>query len=121
MRTLDVAHIRVAGTDLILVPVEASFESRPHAVQLAAAITLQRYATRAGLAGIVVPVWAGPGGRMTFFARPSLHHLIERMNLNFIAQHINYRLAVGMKPERASFAEPVGMIPTSATEQPVAV
>jgi len=107
MHTFEVAHVRVDGTDLILFPVSEGFARRSSAEQLAAAATLQRYATRAGLAGTAVPVWRGRSGRLTFLARPSLHGVIGTMTWEDVAASLNVRLTVGRpaaaaRPERVS-------------------
>jgi hypothetical protein len=95
MFTFSVAHIRIRGKDLLLVPVHESFSGRSHANQLELLAALQRYAGRAGLCGTVVPVWRGELGRLTYFARPSLHRLVELFSWETVVGALNYRLTVG--------------------------
>jgi hypothetical protein len=107
MLSYEVAYVRIRRRHLILVPVHVSFAGRPHPEQLAALAALQRHADRAGLGGTVVPVWQIERGRMTFFARPSLHRLVEVLNWEDVVDSLNHRLIVGRRVARCECEETV--------------
>lgn len=109
MFTFDVAHVRVRGTDLILVPVGRGFAGRPAARQRTVAAALQGYAARAGLAGTVVPVWPGDRGRLTFFARPGLHSRLGTLTWADVTANLNVRLTVRRLPAAVPTRMPVAV------------
>lgn len=95
MTDYDVAHIHEQGVDLIIIPVDSSFGRRSASDQAAITATLQRCASAAGLAGTVVPVWDGGGGRMGFWAPQNWFPFFQGINLGFVASNINRRLTCG--------------------------
>ncbi len=92
MATYEVAHIREQGVDLIIVPLKSTFGARTRAQQIRVLDYLQGCATRAGLAGTVVPVWDAGGGRMGFLAPRAWHPFFRSVGLSFVAANINRRL-----------------------------
>ena len=54
----DVAHVRRGGKDFIIIPRQSSFGYKPASQRSEIIYFLQSCASRAGLAGTVVPVWA---------------------------------------------------------------
>jgi hypothetical protein len=107
MVTFVAAQIRIRGTDLILVPVYESFADYRYALQLDLLASVQRYAERAGLIGTVVPVWRSRAGRLTFFARPSLHRTVEVLNWEIVIDSVNYCISVGAKETTIETQRPV--------------
>ena len=92
MPNFDVAHIHEQGQDMIIVPMERSFGHLTHQQQAEQAALLQEYASSAGLAGTVVPVWDAGGGRMAFIAPTPWHSFFGSISLRFVAMNINRRL-----------------------------
>jgi hypothetical protein len=92
MPQFDVAHIREQGVDLIIVPLNSAFGSRPTSEQHAITAELQMRANAAGLAGTVVPVWES-GYRMTFIAPPGYHPFFQSISLAYVAANINRTLS----------------------------
>lgn len=110
MLTFTVAYIRVAGADLILVPVDDTFGDWSHAEQLAAVAEFRRYAVKTGMTGTVAPVWKNAAGRGVFFVPPSLRPVVEVLTWEFVTGCINYRL--GIRPRNLPVAgkwPPVGV------------
>ena len=70
----------------------ANFEFKTEREKDAAVVELQRRAGNAGLAGTVVPVWDGGGGRMAFLAPANCHPFLRSIDLGFVAQNINREL-----------------------------
>jgi hypothetical protein len=89
MPKFDVAHIREQGVDLIIIPLDNSFRLKTQHDQDAIIADLQMRASSAGLAGTVVPVWDGGGGRMAFKAPPNWHSFFKSIDLSFVAANIN--------------------------------
>ena len=92
MPSLKVAHVREQGVNLIIVPLESRFGSKPTADQHAAIAEIQVAARSAGLAGTVVPVWLS-GGRMSFIAPSQWHSYFGRLHWNQIQASINRTLS----------------------------
>ena len=57
MTTIEIAHIREQGQDMILVPVDNSFGYKSPQEKTAAVSELERRATSAGLRGRVAVLW----------------------------------------------------------------
>ena len=89
MPRFKVAHIREQGVDLVIVPLDNSFGNKISSDQSAVIAELQSHATGARLAGTVVPVWDGGGGRMNFIAPPNWHPFFRNLSLQWIAANIN--------------------------------
>jgi hypothetical protein len=64
MPRLKVAHLREQGQDMIIVPLDRAFGSQSPQDQDDPITEIQLRAHAVGLAGTVVPVWDGGGGRM---------------------------------------------------------
>ena len=89
MPRFKVAHIREQGVDLIIVPLESAFGFKGASEQRAAVAELQVRAGAAGLAGTVVPVWDGGGGRMSFMAPQGWHPFFQGLSLPDVGAMIN--------------------------------
>lgn len=92
MPTLKVAHIREQGQDLIIVPLDRSFEFRSEEEQYETLADIQHAATSAGLRGKVVPVWPS-GSRLKFIAPQPWHPFLRSINLTFVRANLNRSLS----------------------------
>ncbi|EKN6017385.1 hypothetical protein [Yersinia enterocolitica] len=86
-----VAHIREQGVDLIITPLESSFDNKSSQSQNDFIQYLQGHAESAGLAGTVVPVWLC-GSRMKFIAPSGYHPFFRGLTWNSVLQNINKEL-----------------------------
>ena len=89
MPRFDVAHLREQGQDMVIIPLESSFGNKTSQDQQAIIGDLQIHSRLAGLAGIVVPVWDGGGGRMAFIAPRQWHPFFSNISLQFVFANIN--------------------------------
>jgi len=72
MPKYKVAHIKEQNTQLIVAPLDKSFDRKTPAQQRAFINMLQACATSAGLAGTVVPIWLS-GNKVKFIAPKNWH------------------------------------------------
>ena len=93
MPRFRIAHVVREGAGLILVPVSPSFGGKPEPEQKAIASELRARAAAAGLAGNVVPVWDGGGGRMKYLAPQGLHPLLKDLDLPRVLALVNRELS----------------------------
>jgi len=93
MPTLDIAHLRQQGVDLIIAPLDHTFGHKSPGDQRATINEIQFRARQAGLAGTVVPVWDSGGGRMAFIAPPNWHPFFRSLSLGTVFSNINRRLS----------------------------
>jgi hypothetical protein len=93
MPSFDIAHIRQQGVDLVIVPLEDSFDHKTQAQQRATIDQLQVAARSAGLAGAVVPVWETNSGGMKFIAPNNYHPFFKSIGWSFVARNINRKLS----------------------------
>jgi hypothetical protein len=89
-----VAHIKEQGVNLIIVPLDSSFDHKPESDQHETIEALQVCATSAGLAGGVVPVWRS-GNSMKFIAPPKWHAFFKSIHWDFVMVNINKELTCG--------------------------
>lgn len=93
MPSLQVAYIREQGVDLIIAPLDPSFDHQPPDKQESAIRDITLAARNAGLAGTVVPVWDAGSGRMSFRAPRSFHPFFESISLKVVLANINKTLS----------------------------
>lgn len=93
MTTMEIAHVRRQGTDLIVVPLDSSFGRKSARDQHQIIGELQMRSSSAGLAGTVVPVWDGGGGRMAFIAHPNWHAFFRSIGLHWVHANLNRELS----------------------------
>src|SRR5271167_2173269 len=84
MPRFKVAHLREQGQDMIIIPLEASFGSRPQDEQNSVIDDLQLHSSDAGLKGTVVPVWES-GGRLHFIAPRPWHPFFASLSMHMVA------------------------------------
>lgn len=95
MPTFQVAHLREQGQDIIIVLVDTSFGYKSQQEQNEVCASLQACASRAGLAGTVVPIWDAGGGRMQFLAPEPWVPFFQSMSLADFAASVNRELTCG--------------------------
>lgn len=91
MKKYKVAHIREQGVDLIIAPLDSSFNHQTSHSQHQFIASLQAYAESAGLAGTVVPVWLS-GRSMKFIAPQGYHPFFRSISWNWVVTNINREL-----------------------------
>jgi hypothetical protein len=89
MQKFKVAHIHEKGEDLIIVPLEQSYGTKPNSEQNGIRNSLQKCAIAAKLAGTVVPVWDNGKGRMGFLAPTRLAAYFSSISLDFVVANLN--------------------------------
>ena len=95
MARFRVAHLHERGQDIIIVLLDQSFGCKSNMKQNRICAGIQACATVAGLAGTVVPVWDGGGGRMAFLAPQPWYPFFRSMTLEDVAENINRELTCG--------------------------
>src|SRR5687768_12058164 len=94
MPTFQVAHLQHDGQDVIIVPVDRSFGKRSPSEQARIQEAFQRSAAAADIAGVVVPVWEDPSGRMAFRAPPPWHDFLKSIDMVYVATALNRSLSL---------------------------
>jgi hypothetical protein len=89
MAIFDVAQITEQGVDLILVPLHANFEFKSDREKSDTLARLRSGASRAGLSGVVVPIWALRGGKMGSLMPQGGRAVMRGLDLEFVADNIN--------------------------------
>ena len=92
MPSLAVAHVREQGVDLIIAPLAADFGHKDPGTQRAVIAEIQLRSRSAGLAGTVVPVWDGGGGRMAFIAPRPWHPFFSSLDLGTVRACVSREL-----------------------------
>lgn len=91
MPQLDVVYIREQGHNMIVVPLDQSFDHKSTGEQQATAIQIQLAANRAGLDGTVAVVW--PSGRaMKFIAPEPWHPFFRSKDIRWVLANLNRSL-----------------------------
>jgi hypothetical protein len=93
MPSFQIVHIREQGQDIIIVPLDYSFERKREEEQRDAVEEFQLHATAAGLAGTVTIVWDAGGGRTKFIAPHPWHPFFRSLSLAHVARLINRTLS----------------------------
>jgi hypothetical protein len=91
MNKYQVAHIRHQGVDLIIAPLDSSFNNQSGHAQQKFINSLQGYARSAGLAGTVIPVWLS-GRTMKFIAPSGYHPFFRSISWDWVSANINREL-----------------------------
>lgn len=118
MTDIHVAHLRMQGTDFILVPLSSGMSRLSAAEQTAVMSELRALARGAGLGGDVVPVWQGPSG-VSYLADPRHHAALSKtLRLDVVKQHLNRKIgASGMSATLARVTQEGGA-PNPETSRP---
>ena len=91
MPHFKIAHLREQGQNMIIVPLESSFEHKSDGDQRATIAELQVRARAAGLAGTVVPVWQS-GGRMYSIAPRPWRSFFQSLSMQSVMLNVNKEL-----------------------------
>ena len=93
MPSYEIAHLIESGQNMIIVPLASSFEDKTAAERQSIIAELQTEAFSACLAGTVVAVWDGGGGRMSFSAPDPWEAFFEEIDLEDVAHNLNKTLS----------------------------
>ncbi len=88
MPRFKVAHLHEQGQDMVIVPLEGSFDYKSDEEQQAIIEELQLHSRGAGLKGTVVPVWQ-KSGRMAFIAPTPWHPFFRSLSLQTVFANVN--------------------------------
>jgi hypothetical protein len=91
MPHFKIAHLREQGQNMIIVPLESSFEHKSDEDQRATIEELQVRARSAGLAGTVVPVWQS-GGRMCSITPRPWRSFFQNLSMRSVLLNVNKEL-----------------------------
>ena len=94
MSKYKIAHLREQGQDMIIIPLDKNFEYKTNNEQSEIVDSLQSYATSAGLAGTIVPVWLH-GPQMKFIAPRPWHPFFKSLTWNAVISNLNKELTCG--------------------------
>jgi hypothetical protein len=93
MPSFQVAHIKEQETELIIIPLEASFGQLSEPDKRIHIADLQAHATAAGMRGTVVPVWDTGGGHMGFIAPFQWQAYFSELALTQVHALVNAQLS----------------------------
>jgi hypothetical protein len=94
MAIFDVAQITEQGVAFVLVPLHANFESKSEQEKIATVSRLRSAASRSGLSGVVVPVWASHSGRLGCYTAERYRAILRGLDLDIVAANINGEIDV---------------------------
>jgi hypothetical protein len=94
MASFDVAHVRVQGSDVILIVVDSAFGHKSKSEQDEALAGFRLAANHAGLRGGVAVVW-NQGGRVMSFGPQNWQGFLRGLTWPWIAANINRKLTTG--------------------------
>lgn len=92
MPSYKIAHLNRSGQDMVIVPLDSSYDSKSSSEQAGFEGLLQNKAYSAGLAGDVVTVWE-KGGQMRFRAPVQWHPFFKSIGMNYVLQNVNRTLS----------------------------
>lgn len=93
MRSFHVAHLRIRGNDLIILPLSESFARMPPQEREAALREVRAAAKSAGLKGTVVPVWPF-GEQIQFLAPKPWHPFFRGVSWSWLQANLNRQIVV---------------------------
>ena len=93
MKELEIAQVKIEGVDLIIVKLDRAHARQSFDLKKKARLDLQQKAKAAGLTGTVVTVWDAGGGNMGFLSPPEYSAIFGRINLAYVTENINTKLA----------------------------
>lgn len=88
MPSLNIAHVNRGGVDLIILPLDQSFDRKTEHDKAASIADFQARCTGIGLKGTVVPVWP-VGIRMAFIAPVRWRPFFASINLWWVLANVN--------------------------------
>lgn len=100
MARFKVAHIKLGGIDVVLVPLPYEFSALGSAEQTTALRQLVQICRSARLGGEVVPVWQTPQGTQGFLANAAVHPLLAAsLTPGFLKANLNREVTTAVEPE----------------------
>lgn len=91
MPQFDVAHIREQGQDMLLFPLDDSFDHKPQFQQNALLAELQMRAHQAGLGGRAVAIWERGGRTYTLGPQP-WQGFLRSIDMRFVLRNVNQEI-----------------------------
>jgi len=92
MPSFDVAHIREQGQNMLLFPLDGSFDHRSSSEQQATLAELEARAHAAGLAGKAVALW-DRAGRTYFLGPRPWHNFLRSISMGFVLANVNKKIS----------------------------
>jgi hypothetical protein len=92
MPRYDAAHLNKQGQDMIIFPLDDSFDYKSEQDQYAILEELELRAHAAGLAGTAVAVWES-GGRTKFIAPTPWHPFFRNFGVSDVLNNINVEIS----------------------------
>jgi hypothetical protein len=92
MPSFDVAHLHEQGQDMLLFPLDHSFDSKPTGEKNSILAQLQMRANRAGLKGQAVAVWER-GNETRFLGPPPWRAFFESIDMGFVLANVNREIS----------------------------
>jgi len=92
MPSFDVAHIQEQGQDMLLFPLDDSFDYKSAAKKNSIVAQLQVRANRAGLAGRAVAVWER-GSETRFLGPTRWRAFFQSIDLGFVLANVNREIS----------------------------
>jgi hypothetical protein len=93
MPKFEIAHINEQGQDIIIVPLNSSFDALPDDEKKKTIVELQKRSTGARLKGKVVPVWVDTLGGFCFICPSPWHPYFSGLNMDIVQSMINKSLS----------------------------
>lgn len=112
------AHVRIKGADLIIIPLDSSFAEKRSEEKSEVFNMFQRYATGANLKGMVVLVWDCGGGKMAYLGAKQAHPYLHGLNLPTVNKNLNKELAVKVQGAAAESFVRLAVPPGGHVEMP---
>ncbi|MBS3652452.1 hypothetical protein KEU06_28085 [Pseudaminobacter sp. 19-2017] len=92
MPTLEIAHIREQGQDMIIAALDDSFEQKTEIQRRFVLGEIQLAARDAGLRGIVVVIWQAADGEMRFMAPRQWQPFLRSIDIGRVLGKLNRTL-----------------------------
>ena len=89
LKRYRIAHIRLGGADVILVPMGGDFMQLSDNARSQVLERLNAAAVDSRLGGQVIPVWDMPSGGMGYIAPSALHPALSAVNIDFVYANAN--------------------------------
>jgi class 3 adenylate cyclase len=124
MARFRVAHLKIQGVDLVMVPLSADFSALSGGEKALVSRQVTDLCRAARLGGTVVPVWPTAQGTLGFIAEDRLHGMLtEHLKGAFLKTNLNRELQVAVIPSPTSkvlrdLNEPVAPPPQPAAASP---
>lgn len=92
MPSFNVAHVKEQGQNMLLFPLDSSFDHKPETDQKAVVAELEMRAHRAGLAGRAAAIWES-GGRTHTLGPPSWAGFLRSLSMRAVLASVNKKIS----------------------------